>query len=91
MASDLGAAFKVYEFGIEYPSADFTKEASLSERDCAAAIAFGMEVVAEGADVIALGNAGFGAATAAAAIARALLAEPQIIGRVGQKLLQRPE
>ncbi len=72
MASDLGAAFKVYEFGIEYPSADFTKEPSLSERDCAAAIAFGMEVVAEGADVIVLGNAGFGAATAAAGIARAL-------------------
>lgn len=72
MASDLGAAFKVYEFGIEYPSADFTAEPSLTERDCAAAIAFGMEVVAEGADVIVLGNAGFGAATAAAGIARAL-------------------
>ncbi len=72
MASDLGAAFKVYEFGIEYPSVDFTQNSSLSERDCAAAIAFGMEVVAEGADVIVLGNAGYGAATAAAGIARAL-------------------
>lgn len=72
MAADLGAAFKVYEFGIEYPSRDFTKEPSLSEKDCAAAIAFGMEVVAEGADVIVLGNAGFGSATAAAAIARSL-------------------
>ena len=55
MAAELGAAFKVYEFGIEYPSKDFTKESSLSEKDCAAAIAFGMEVVAEGADVIVLG------------------------------------
>jgi nicotinate-nucleotide--dimethylbenzimidazole phosphoribosyltransferase len=72
MASDLGAAFKVYEFGIEYPSEDFTTGDSLSERDCAAAIAFGMEVVAEGADVIVLGNAGLGAATSAAAIAMAL-------------------
>ena len=72
MASDLGAAFKVYEFGLEYPSADFTEEPSLSEKDCAAAIAFGMEVVAEGADVIVLGNGGYGAATAAAAIARSL-------------------
>lgn len=72
MAADLGAAYKVYEFGIEHPSADFRKEASLSERDCAAAIAFGMEVVAEGADVIVLGNAGYGAATAGAAIAKAL-------------------
>lgn len=72
MASELGSAFKVYEFGLEYPSTDFTKEASLSERDCAAAIAFGMEVVAEGADIIVLGNAGYGAATASAAIALSL-------------------
>ncbi len=69
VAVSLQAAFKVYELGIEYPSADFTVEPSLSEKDCAAAIAFGMEVVAEGADIIALGNAGFGSATAAAAIA----------------------
>jgi len=64
IAGELGSAFKVYEFGLDYPSADFTEEASLSERDCAAAIAFGMEVVAEGADVIVLGAAGLGAATA---------------------------
>ncbi|MGB0906719.1 MAG: nicotinate-nucleotide--dimethylbenzimidazole phosphoribosyltransferase [Maricaulaceae bacterium] len=72
IAGSYGAAFKVYEMGVEYPSANLTKEASLSERDCAAAIAFGMEVVAEGADIIVLGNAGFGSATAAAAIARGL-------------------
>ncbi len=72
IAANSGAAFKVYEFGLEHPSADFTKSASLSERECAAAIAFGMEVVAEGADVIVLGSAGLGAATAAAAIARGL-------------------
>jgi len=72
IAASLQSAFKVYELGIEYPSADFTVEPSLSEKDCAAAIAFGMEVVAEGADIIALGNAGFGAATAAAGIARGL-------------------
>ena len=72
IAGELGAAFKVYEFGIEHPSADFTKEASLDERDCAAAIAFGMEVVAEGADVIVLGAAGLGAAASAAAMNIAL-------------------
>jgi len=69
VSTSLQAAFKVFELGIEYPAADFTQEPSLSEKDCAAAIAFGMEVVAEGADIIALGNAGFGSATAAAAIA----------------------
>ncbi len=72
IAGELGAAYKVYEFGLDYPSADFTESDSLSERDCAAAIAFGMEVVAEGADVIVLGAAGLGAATAAAAMNIAL-------------------
>lgn len=72
ISTSLQAAFKVFELGLEYPAADFTQEPSLSEKDCAAAIAFGMEVVAEGADIIALGNAGFGSATAAAAIARGL-------------------
>lgn len=72
VASSYGAAFKVFEFGLEYPAADMTKQASLSERDCAAAIAFGMEVVAEGADVLVLGDCGFGSATAAAGIARGL-------------------
>ncbi len=72
IAGELGSAYKVYEFGIDYPSADFTEADSLSERDCAAAIAFGMEVVAEGADVIVLGAAGLGAATAAAAMNIAL-------------------
>jgi len=72
VAGELGSAFKVYEFGLDYPSADFTLQDSLSERDCAAAIAFGMEVVAEGADVIVLGAAGLGAATASAAINIAL-------------------
>lgn len=72
ISTSLQAAFKVFELGIEYPAADFTNEPSLSEKDCAAAIAFGMEVVAEGADIIALGNAGFGTATAAAAIALGL-------------------
>lgn len=71
-AQAAGAAFKVYEFGNDYPSSDYREGPSLSERDCAGAVAFGMEVVAEGADVIVLGNAGFGSATAAAAIARGL-------------------
>lgn len=72
ISASLNAAFKVYEMGVEYPCQDMTKAASLTERECAASIAFGMEVVAEGADIIALGNAGYGSVTAAAAIARGL-------------------
>lgn len=72
LATTAEAAFKIFELGTEVPCADMTKAQSLSEKDCAAAVAFGMEVVAEGADLIVLGNAGYGAATAAAAIARSL-------------------
>ena len=72
IAAEAGAAFKVYEFGLDAPSADLRREVSLSPRETAAAFAFGMEVVAEGADVIALGSVGPGAVTAAAAIARGL-------------------
>ena len=72
IAASVGAAFKVYEFGLELPAADMREGASLAPRDTAAAFAFGMEVVAEGADVVALGSIGVGAATAAAAIARGL-------------------
>lgn len=72
LAKASGAAFKVFEMGLEYPVPDMAQEATLSEKECTAAIAFGMEVVAEGADIIVLGNAGMGSATAAAAIARGL-------------------
>ncbi len=72
IAAHLNAAYKVYEMGVEHPVANIQHGASLSEKECAGAVAFGMEVVAEGADIIALGSAGAGSATAAAAIALAL-------------------
>ncbi len=72
MAAGLGATYKIYEMGLEHPVPDMTEAETLSEIECAAAIAFGMEVVAEGADIIVLGAAGLGAATAAAAIAQGL-------------------
>jgi len=72
IAANMNAAYKVYEMGVEHPVPDLRKQATLSAKDCAGAIAFGMEVVAEGADIIALGNAGTGSATAAATIALAL-------------------
>ncbi|MDG2361131.1 MAG: nicotinate-nucleotide--dimethylbenzimidazole phosphoribosyltransferase [Hellea sp.] len=78
IAKSLQAAFKVYELGVEYPSTNFTKGPSLSEKDCAAAIAFGMEVVAEGADIIAIGCAGLETNTAAIAIAISLYEESPV-------------
>ena len=91
IARSIGAGFKIYEMGVEYPAANMSEEASLSERDCAAAIAFGMEAVAEGADVIVLGSSGLGSATAAAGIARGLYggAAEYWAGGVGDRASKR--
>lgn len=67
---DLG--LKVFDLALDYPTADITEEAALSERDCAATMAFGMEAIAGGADLLCLGEMGIGNTTIAAAINLAL-------------------
>ena len=70
IAHDLG--LKVYDLALHLPTADFTGDAALDERGCAATMAFGMEAVAGGVDLLAIGDIGVGGATAAAAICAAL-------------------
>jgi nicotinate-nucleotide--dimethylbenzimidazole phosphoribosyltransferase len=70
IAHELG--LKLYDLALDLPTADFTTEAALDERGAAATMAFGMEAVAGGVDLIALGGIGVGGSTAAAAIAAAL-------------------
>lgn len=67
---DLG--LKVFDLALDYPTADITEEAALSERDCAATMAFGMEAIAGGTDLLCLGEMGIGNTTIAAAINLAL-------------------
>jgi len=67
---DLG--LKVFDLALEYPTGDITEEAALSERDCAATMAFGMEAVAGGTDLLCIGEMGIGNTTIAAAINLAL-------------------
>ncbi len=67
---DLG--LKVYELALEAPTGDITEGPALSERDCAATMAFGMEALASGADLLCLGEMGIGNTTIAAAIYHAL-------------------
>lgn len=63
---DLG--LKVFDLALDYPTGDITEEAALSERDCAATMAFGMEAVAGGTDLLCIGEMGIGNTTIAAAI-----------------------
>lgn len=64
--ADLG--LKVFELALEHPTNDITEKPALDERSCAATIAFGMEAVAGGADLLVLGSVGVGAEVSAAAI-----------------------
>jgi nicotinate-nucleotide--dimethylbenzimidazole phosphoribosyltransferase len=65
-------SLKVYELALEQPTGDITREPALDERACAATIAFGMEALASGPDLLCLGEMGIGNTTSAAAICHAL-------------------
>ncbi|RWH75854.1 MAG: nicotinate-nucleotide--dimethylbenzimidazole phosphoribosyltransferase [Mesorhizobium sp.] len=70
IANDLG--LKVFDLALDIPTGDITEEAALDERGCAATMAFGMEAVAGGADLLCLGDLGVGSSTIAAALCAAL-------------------
>lgn len=70
LAHDLG--LKVFDLALHLPTEDFTQEAALDERGCAATMAFGMEAIAGGTDLVCIGDLGVGNSTVAAAIFAAL-------------------
>lgn len=70
IANDLG--LKVFDLALHIATADITEDAALDERGCAATMAFGMEAIAGGADLICLGDLGVGNSTVAAALCVAL-------------------
>lgn len=47
-----GAGLKVFDLALQIPVADISKEAALDEKGCAGTIAFGMEAIAGGADLL---------------------------------------
>ncbi|TIT01812.1 nicotinate-nucleotide--dimethylbenzimidazole phosphoribosyltransferase [Mesorhizobium sp.] len=70
IANDLG--LKVFDLALHIPTADITEDAALDERGCAATMAFGMEAIAGGTDLLCLGDLGVGNSTIAAALFAAL-------------------
>ncbi len=70
IAHDLG--LKVFDLALEVPTADITLEAAMDERTCAATMAFGMEAIAGGTDLLCIGEMGIGNTTIASAIFHAL-------------------
>lgn len=63
-----GAGLKVYDLALELPTGDILAGPAMDERECAGAMAFGMEGIAGGVDVVGVARAGEGADIGAAAI-----------------------
>jgi len=68
ICANVDLSLKIFDLALDYPTGDITTEAALSERDCAATMAYGMESVAGGVDLLCLGEMGIGNTTIAAAI-----------------------
>lgn len=67
-----GAGLDAFDLALDRPVADITQRAAMSEKECAATMAFGMEALAKQPDLLGLGEVGAGGGVAAAAIAHAL-------------------
>ncbi|PHS28726.1 MAG: nicotinate-nucleotide--dimethylbenzimidazole phosphoribosyltransferase [Robiginitomaculum sp.] len=72
IAKAAGAGLKVFELALEEATPDITQNAALTERDCAAVMAYAMQVLEDKPDVLSIGVVGAGATTAAGAMALAL-------------------
>ncbi|MEL7482316.1 MAG: nicotinate-nucleotide--dimethylbenzimidazole phosphoribosyltransferase [Pseudomonadota bacterium] len=72
IASQAGVNIQVMELALDVPTANIADAPAMSERDCAATIAYGFEALANKPDCLAIGVSGAGIGTAAAAVAFAL-------------------
>jgi nicotinate-nucleotide--dimethylbenzimidazole phosphoribosyltransferase len=69
------ASLRIFEMGIDIPTGDITVEAAFSEKDCVATMAYGMESVAEGGDLLCLGEIGQAGSLVAATVCSALFGD----------------
>lgn len=71
-----GLGLKALDLAVDLPTGDITHEPAMDEKACVATMAFGMESIADGTDLIALGEAGIGVEIAASAMLCALYRDP---------------
>ena len=76
ICASLGLGFKVFDLAIDLPTGDITVEDAMDEKSCVATMAFGMEAIAGGTDLLGIGELGIGNTTVAAAIYAALYGGP---------------
>lgn len=69
-----GIGLSVFDLAVDMPSGDIAEaDAFANARDCAATMAFGLEAIANGVDLLGLGEMGIGNTTVAAALCSAIL------------------
>lgn len=94
IAAQVGANIRIFELAIDQPTPNIAHSPAMSEKECAATIAFGFEALEGQPDLIALGVIGAGIGTCAAAVACALYGGapeywvrpgPQIPREIGQQ------
>ena len=71
-AQATGCGLDAFDLALDRPVADITERAAMSEKECAATMAFGMEALAKQPDLLGLGEIGAGGELAAAAVALTL-------------------
>jgi len=72
ITAQVEANIRVFELAIDKPTPNIAEAEAMSERECAATIAYGFEALEGEPDLVALGVIGAGIGTAAAAVACAL-------------------
>ncbi len=72
IATQVGAGIRVFDLAMDQPTPSIAEQAAMSDRECAATIAYGFEATEDKPDLLALAVAGAGVGTAAAAVACAL-------------------
>jgi nicotinate-nucleotide--dimethylbenzimidazole phosphoribosyltransferase len=72
LAQAQGAGLEAFDLAIDRPAPDILEHPAMSERECAATMAFGMEALAKQPDLLLLGDISSGGRIAAAALALTL-------------------
>ena len=70
LSNDLG--LKIFDLALEVPTPDISEEDAFDASGCAATIAFGMEAIAGGTDLLCIGEMGIGNTTVASILYHAL-------------------
>ncbi len=68
ICASFGVGLKVFDLALDMPTKDISEEPAMEAKEAAATVAYGMEAIAGGVDLLCLGEMGIGNTTIAAAI-----------------------